>query len=563
MHDDWNTKVRGLFLAVAMVALTSGPMSLVGAVGTVSAGIAPAVVLNEIHADPDAAAGDANGDGTVQSTADEFVEIVNSGPATLDVSGWTIADAISTRHVFPPGSVVGAGCGVVVFGGGSPTGSFGAMLVQTASGGSLGLNNGGDTVVVHDGTSVVASYAYGSEGGGNQSLTRAPDIVGVDPLVRHQLAPGANGARFSPGTRIDGSALGGCAGPAPTGTVAATPTLVPSSTPTAVLATATVTPSPMVTTTPVRTATALPTATPTTTVPASTATAAATATATSTTTPTTTPTARVTPTGTATATVTAIPSATVTETPAATVTVTPAATVTETPVATITVLPTPVLTATPVATVTPATSPTATQTETPLATPTPTPAPTVTAALCLAAPRVGCRASIRPGRGILVVQDHAVDRRDRVVWKWRKGAATSVADLGDPLVGDDYALCLYDESAPIPRLVLAAAVPANDVCPESGDGCWAQARAGARVLRYKSASGLPDGVTRVVLKPGDDGAARLTLQARGERLDPPILPLPLPLRVQLQGVHGRCWESRHTAAGVRRNDVQIFRGRPE
>ena len=106
-------------------------------------------------------------------------------------------------------------------------------------------------------------------------------------------------------------------------------------------------------------------------------------------------------------------------------------------------------------------------------------------------------------------------------------------------------------------------MPANDACPLPGGACWVQARAGARALRYKSAAGLPDGVTRVVLKPGDAGGARITLKARGEYLGVPHLPLPLPLRVQLQGAHGPCWESRHTSVGVRRNDAQIFRGRAE
>ena len=547
MHDDWKRKTLVLVLAAGTAALTSGPML---PAGTASAGIAPAIVLNEIHADPDASAGDANGDGTVQSVADEFVEIANTGPAALDVSGWTIADAISTRHVFPPGSVLLAGCGVVVFGGGSPTGSFGSMVVQTASSGSLGLNNGGDTVVIHDGGDVVASYAYGSEGGGNQSLTRDPDIVGPEPLVRHLLATSADGTRFSPGTRVDGSALAGCSGPVPTGTPAATATVAPSSTPTTLVATATAspstTPTAIVTATPIRTATVLPTATPTATpLPVVTATVTATGTAT--------PTAQVTPTGTATA--TSVATATFVPTPARTATA--VVTSTSTPAATATALPTPGLTAT--ATVTPAVSPEAT----PTSTVSPTPEPTADTSLCMAAPRVGCRGSVRTGRSVLIVQDHPVDRRDRIVWKWRKGAATSIADFGDPLASDDYALCLYDESASVPRLVLAADLPANDACPGSGDDCWARARAGARVLRYKSTSGIPDGVTRVVLKPGDDGAARITLQARGEDVDVPSLPLALPLRVQLQGVHGSCWESRHTAAGARRNDVRIFRGHSE
>ncbi|MEM1176525.1 MAG: lamin tail domain-containing protein, partial [Pseudomonadota bacterium] len=173
------------------------------------------LVINEISADPDAALGDANGDGTVNTTQDEFVEIVNVGDADVDVSGWSLSDGFGVRHVFPTGSVIEAGCSALVFGGGEPAeDAFGSVLVQTASGGSLGLNNGGDTVTLNDGTSDVASVSYGGEGGDNQSLTRDPDIDGAG-FVQHTAASGADGALSSPGTRVDGSSFAGCTPPPP------------------------------------------------------------------------------------------------------------------------------------------------------------------------------------------------------------------------------------------------------------------------------------------------------------------------------------------------------------
>ncbi|HZI12283.1 MAG TPA: lamin tail domain-containing protein, partial [Myxococcus sp.] len=47
----------------------------------------------------------------------EFVELVNAGTAAVDLSGWTVADAASTRHTFPAGTSLAAGGVVVVFGG--------------------------------------------------------------------------------------------------------------------------------------------------------------------------------------------------------------------------------------------------------------------------------------------------------------------------------------------------------------------------------------------------------------------------------------------------------------
>ena len=163
-------------------------------------------VINEIHADPDGGlAGDANGDGDRDGSEDELVEIYNGTGADADISGWAIYDGFGPRHVFPAGTVVADGCGIVVFGGGAPTGSFGGMRVQTASTGFLGFNNGGDSVTLDDGVMAVASASYGSEGGQNQSLTRDPDVTGS--FVLHTAA---SGTLFSPGTRVDGTPFDGC-----------------------------------------------------------------------------------------------------------------------------------------------------------------------------------------------------------------------------------------------------------------------------------------------------------------------------------------------------------------
>ncbi len=182
--------------------------------GSQFAGCAPPMasgwIINEMHADPsnNGNDGDANGDGSNDFSQDEFVEIVNATGGAVDVSGWTLADGAQTRHTFPVGTVIPDGCGVVIFGGGTPTGSFGNMLVQTASSGALGLNNGGDSVSLNDGVMDVALESYGAEGGSNQSLTRDPDLLGA--FVQHSGATGSGGALFSPGTTIDGSRFVGC-----------------------------------------------------------------------------------------------------------------------------------------------------------------------------------------------------------------------------------------------------------------------------------------------------------------------------------------------------------------
>jgi predicted extracellular nuclease len=168
------------------------------------------LVINEFLADPATdITGDANGDGTRSSSADEFVEIYNHSDNSQDISGWTLTDSSQVRHTFPANTIVPGRCSIVVFGGGSPTGAFGFSEVQTASTGGVSFNNGGDTISLMSGPTTVTSYTYDSSAGAaNQSLTRDPIATGI--FIEHDTATDANGALFSPGTNPDGSYFTGC-----------------------------------------------------------------------------------------------------------------------------------------------------------------------------------------------------------------------------------------------------------------------------------------------------------------------------------------------------------------
>ena len=48
--------------------------------------VSAVVLINEILADPPKIGGDANGDGSVSSKNDEFIEIVNFGNSVIDIS---------------------------------------------------------------------------------------------------------------------------------------------------------------------------------------------------------------------------------------------------------------------------------------------------------------------------------------------------------------------------------------------------------------------------------------------------------------------------------------------
>ena len=148
-----------------------------------------ALILNEFLADPAAddentteIEGDANGDGVRDGSQDEFIELINSGSESMDLSGYEIHDRTGLRHTFADGSLLPAGMPYVVFGGGLPV-NIDNPLVDTASTGYIGLNNGGDLIVVKDNSGVeVIIFEYGGptpyNGGADQSLTRDPDITG-------------------------------------------------------------------------------------------------------------------------------------------------------------------------------------------------------------------------------------------------------------------------------------------------------------------------------------------------------------------------------------------------
>ena len=164
-------------------------------------------LINEVLYDPETGdEGDANGDGTRDANGDEFIEFFNSGPE-MDMSGYSLSDASQVRHVFPAGTVVPLNGVLVLFGSGSPTGNFGGAVVQTASTGSINMNNAGDFVTLQDtsGTIVLTFDVEPLSNNPNESYTRNPDLTG--DFVQHSGIEVANGALYSPGTMLDGSSF--------------------------------------------------------------------------------------------------------------------------------------------------------------------------------------------------------------------------------------------------------------------------------------------------------------------------------------------------------------------
>jgi len=158
---------------------------------------------------------------------------------------------------------------------------------------------------------------------------------------------------------------------------------------------------------------------------------------------------------------------------------------------------------------------------------------------CAVRPASGCRTTVSRRKASLVVRDKRADAKDLVFWKWSNGADTTRADFGDPTNATSYFLCVYS-GTPSPGLVFRAEAPA-------GPG-WKSTRGGA--LSYASKSGDPDGLRRIVLKPGSAGHAKIVVKGKGAALALPVLPLALPAKVQLVAANGQCWEADYSRPRV-------------
>ena len=168
------------------------------------------LVINELLADPDGT--DINGDGAYSATQDEFLELVNVTASPLDLSGVTVltgTPATTVVHTFPQGTCLAGKEAIVLFGPCSAPCFLGidpTSAIVFAADKSLSLNNGGDSVLIQDGFGApVDSVTYTAA---KESWVRNPE--GSGDFVKHSTVPAAGGAKWSPGTCVDGSVFASC-----------------------------------------------------------------------------------------------------------------------------------------------------------------------------------------------------------------------------------------------------------------------------------------------------------------------------------------------------------------
>lgn len=181
INDDADTDAETIILTITETSSVTG-LTISQATHTISivddeTPILPNIIINEILADPGSI--DSNGDGTISTYDDEFIELVNIGSTAIDLNGYTISDAIAIKYTFYSTSIP-AGGSVVIFGGGTPTDIPGISISTTG----LSLNNTGDTVFLKNPeNTTIASYTYGSEANDDQSIGRNNDLSG--DFIKH------------------------------------------------------------------------------------------------------------------------------------------------------------------------------------------------------------------------------------------------------------------------------------------------------------------------------------------------------------------------------------------
>jgi lamin tail-like protein len=187
-------------VSTMLAALAVFTAALPVAAGTACA--SSALQLNEFLAGP---ARDWDGSGAFSSRDDEWVEVVNTGGTTLDLSAFVITDGDSIPRLALSGSL-GAGQVLVVYG----KQSFDWEKAHGYPAFGLSLGNSGDKVmlwqVTGTDTALVDSYTYSShEAASDRAVGRDPSGTGAWALFdglnpyTGTTAPIGTGCSPSPG----------------------------------------------------------------------------------------------------------------------------------------------------------------------------------------------------------------------------------------------------------------------------------------------------------------------------------------------------------------------------
>lgn len=160
-------------------------------------------------------------------------------------------------------------------------------------------------------------------------------------------------------------------------------------------------------------------------------------------------------------------------------------------------------------------------------------------------PHAGCLGS---QKSLLLLKQNG-GAKDKLVWKWLKGAALGTTQIGDPMTSASYALCVYAGGA----LVAGADIPAGSK--------WAPAAATGYL--YTDVGAAPDGILKTLVKGGAAGKAKALVKGKGANLpDPALGSLALPVTAQLVNTtSGVCLEASYTTGNVISSGSGVFKAK--
>jgi hypothetical protein len=127
-----------------------------------------------------------------------------------------------------------------------------------------------------------------------------------------------------------------------------------------------------------------------------------------------------------------------------------------------------------------------------------------------------------------------------LAFRWTLGDPTTAAELGDPTVDTRYAVCVWDDVAGTPTLVMEAVAPPAGNC--IGRPCW-RALGDGDGFRYRDPGRLPSGLDQLTLRAGPLGRSTVSVRGRGVSLPDPPTPFQQDPHVTVQLVNslGNCW----------------------
>lgn len=169
-------------------------------------------------------------------------------------------------------------------------------------------------------------------------------------------------------------------------------------------------------------------------------------------------------------------------------------------------------------------------------------------------PASSCRQS---AKSKLSIANSADPAKDKLAWQWSKGDGIAQADLGAPDVDTEYRLCIWDSASSTYSLEAELVVaPSPTAWTDADPKGW----------KYNDKLGASDGVSKITLKTGADGAGSVKFQAKGTSLTLPAGASPTEyftsdpkVVVQLLSGTGECWTGSFDADATTKNEAASFK----